>query len=108
MKVQGQVTLSHICNPVWNIRTSLLAVEHVYDEGCSQELSEKPRQTAAMPQMARSIYLERPAEVLDKKELRVAAMRKLNVSKSALDFACIDVIKTTGRRLVRAFARTAA
>ena len=35
---------------------------------------------------------------LTKDELRVAAMRQLNVSKSSFDFARIDAIETTGRR----------
>ncbi len=34
---------------------------------------------------------------LTKDELRVAAMRQLNISKSSFDFAWIDVIETTGR-----------
>ena len=34
---------------------------------------------------------------LTKDELRVAAMRQVNVSKSSFDFAWIDAIETTGR-----------
>jgi len=34
---------------------------------------------------------------LTKDELRVAAIRQLNVSKSSFDFAWIDAIETTGR-----------
>jgi hypothetical protein len=34
---------------------------------------------------------------LTKDELRVAAMRQLNVSKSSFDFAWIDAIEKTGR-----------
>jgi hypothetical protein len=34
---------------------------------------------------------------LTKDELRVAAMRQLNVSKSSFDFAWIDAIEATGR-----------
>ncbi len=34
---------------------------------------------------------------LTKDELRVAAMRQLDVSKSSFDFAWIDAIETTGR-----------
>jgi hypothetical protein len=34
---------------------------------------------------------------LTKDELRIAAMRQLNVLKSSFDFAWIDAIETTGR-----------
>jgi hypothetical protein len=35
---------------------------------------------------------------LTKSELRVAAMRDLQVSRNSFDFAWIDVIETTGRQ----------
>jgi len=40
---------------------------------------------------------ENQPKFLIRDELRVAAMRQFNVSKSSLDFAWIDAIEQTGR-----------
>jgi hypothetical protein len=64
----------------------------------SQELSEK---AAAERRRCRDWLLpfmqNGQPKFLTKDELRVAAMRQLNVSKSSFDFAWIDAIETTGR-----------
>ena len=64
----------------------------------SQELSEK---AAAERRRCRDWLLpfmqDNQPKFLTKDELRVAAMRQLDVSKSSFDFACIDAIETTGR-----------
>lgn len=64
----------------------------------SQELSEK---AAAERQRCRDWLLpfmqNGQPKFLTKDELRVAAMRQLNVSKSSFGFAWIDAIETTGR-----------
>jgi hypothetical protein len=65
----------------------------------SQELSEK---AAAERRRCRDWLIpfmqNGQPKFLTKDELRVAAMRQLNVSKSSFDFAWIDAIETTGRR----------
>ena len=64
----------------------------------SQELSEK---AAAERRICRDWQLpfmqNGQPKFLTKDELRVAAMRQLNVLKSSFDFAWIDAIETTGR-----------
>jgi hypothetical protein len=64
----------------------------------SQELSEK---AAAERRLCRDWLLpfmqDNQPKFLTKDELRVAAMRQLDVSKSSFDFAWIDAIETTGR-----------
>jgi hypothetical protein len=64
----------------------------------SQELSEK---AAAERRRCRDWLLpfmqDNQPKFLTKDELRVAAMRQLNVSKSSFDFAWIAAIETTGR-----------
>jgi hypothetical protein len=64
----------------------------------SQELSEK---AAAERRRCRDWLLpfmqDNQPKFLTKDELRVAAIRQLNVSKNSFDFAWIDAIETTGR-----------
>jgi len=64
----------------------------------SQELSE---QAAAERRRCRDWLLpfmqNGQPKFLTKEELRVAAIRQLNVSKSSFDFAWIVAIETTGR-----------
>jgi len=64
----------------------------------SQELSEK---AAAERRHCRDWLLpfmqDNQPKFLTKDELRVAAIRQLNVSKSSFDFAWIDAIEKTGR-----------
>jgi len=64
----------------------------------SQELSEK---AAAERRRCRDWLLpfmqNAQPKFLTKDELRIAAMRQLDASKSSFDFAWIDAIETTGR-----------
>jgi predicted RNA-binding protein associated with RNAse of E/G family len=50
-----------------------------------------------MPRLAIAVHAKQPAEVLDKDELRDAAMRERKVSKNAFDFAWIDAIERAGQ-----------
>jgi hypothetical protein len=68
------------------------------DENRSHELSEK----AAAERRRCSDWLipvmqNGQPKFLTKDELRIAAMRQLDVSKSSFDFAWIDAIEITGR-----------
>ena len=63
-------------------------------KGRSQERSEK---AAAMPRLLLPIMQNGQPKLLTKDELRVAAIRQLNVSKSSFDFAWIDAIETIVR-----------
>jgi hypothetical protein len=90
--------LSHILQiPIWIIRPSLRLCMSM-TKSRSQELSEK---AAAERRRCRDWFLpfmqDNQPKFLTKDELRVAAMRQLNVSKSSFDFAWIDAIETTGR-----------
>jgi hypothetical protein len=55
------------------------------------------RRTAARRTIQRAVGARRHGPSARKDELRVAAMRELNVSKNVFDFAWIDPIETTGR-----------
>jgi hypothetical protein len=52
---------------------------------------------AAKPRLARAVHANNQPKFLTKDELRSAAMRELNVSKSAFDFGWMAAIEDTGR-----------
>jgi len=75
-----------------------MGISNLLSTSRSQELSEK---AAAERRRCRDWLLpfmqSGQPKFLTKDELRVAALRQLDVSKSSFDFAWIDAIETTGR-----------
>ena len=93
--VCGMALLSHILNfPTW----SVIEREALLTKSRSQELSEKFTEQWQQCRDWLVPYMQNnQPKFLTKDELRVAAMRELNVSRNAFDFGWIAAIEDTGR-----------
>jgi hypothetical protein len=90
--------LSHIPRPVLTRRFGVLRCDAAMTKSRRHELSEKFREEWQRSRDWLMPFMQNnQTKFLTKDELRIAAMRELNVSKSAFDFGWMAAIEDTGR-----------